>query len=220
VAFAAAGLVRGKLFLVMVAASVAGVAALFPEVVPESLQARVAQSQQEGSGGTGPELDDSAETRLILWHAAIEMTKESPILGKGFGMFPRLKAYYTEVPVRESDNHNMFLFIASQMGVPALLAFLWVIVHIFITGVRLHQRAGDSFGRGIGLGGAALAGALVGINMFGSRMTDFCVMAYVWVYMAVLTRVWGELVQSDAGTPVPQPARVLRYCCEDEEHRQ
>jgi hypothetical protein len=103
--------------------------------------------------------------------------------------------------------------------VPALLAFSWIIFHIFITGVRLHQGSSDSFGRGIGLGGAALAGAIVGINMFGSRMTDFCVMAYVWVYLAVLTRAWGELAHANTGTSVAQPPRSLRYFCEEEEHR-
>jgi O-antigen ligase len=197
-ATAAACFVRGKLFLAVVAAAALGVLTAFPEIVPDSLQARMAQSNNEDDGT----LDSSSQTRLILWKAAIEMTKESPLLGKGLGMFPRLKRLYTEVDVEESDNHNMFLFITSQMGVPALLAFLFIFYRMFRMGVGVARASDEVFLRGIGIGAAALVASIAVINMFGTRMADASTMAYVWIYLAVLSRLWAERV-------APQPARVV-----------
>jgi putative inorganic carbon (hco3(-)) transporter len=186
-AAALAGLARGKVFLALSLALGLAVINLFPEAVPESFQARVAQSH-----GSGNQLDGSSQTRLVLWQAAVDMTGESPLLGKGFGMFQRLKAFYTEREVEEADNHNMFLYIASQMGLPALLAFLWIFWRLLRMSLSLSDRAHDTLLQGIGLGGAALVGGVLAVNMFGSRMVDIGVMAYFWIYLAAVCRLWTE----------------------------
>jgi len=83
------------------------------------------------------------------------MIMEDPITGKGFKEFPRLKALYTEQPVRESDPHSMYLYIGSQMGLPALVLFLGILGYSFFLGSRLARHREDRFIRGIGIGGAS-----------------------------------------------------------------
>jgi O-antigen ligase len=201
-AMAAASFVRGKLFIAGLAALLLGVVATVPEVVPQSLSARMGTIPNDPDA----QLDKSSRTRLILWHAALEMTWESPLTGKGFGRFPQLKAFYTEEPVEEKDNHNMFLYIASQMGIPALLAFCFVVWRMLRAGMHVFRRETALFPRSAGLGGVALAAAVVGVNMFGSRMTDVCVMAYVWIYLAALARLEVEGTDAESvnrGEPRP-----------------
>ncbi len=188
VAGVAATYVRGKLFLAAVAAVALFVVSAFPQVVPRSMADRIGWHEVEVTG----ELDDSAQTRIVLWNAAIEMIKESPIMGKGFGTFQLLKSRYTEVDVREADNHNMFLYIASQMGLPALALFVWVLWRLFRQGERLYRVLPDRFGRAIGMGTCATVAGLVFVNMFGSRMVDLAVTCHFWILAAAVSHLVQE----------------------------
>lgn len=192
--------VRGRV-LAMVLAIVGAVAIqVVPEVLPESLQARMSQTTNEDDG----ELDKSSQTRLILWDAAIKMTLDYPLLGGGFQTFPVMKDQYATEPTRENDNHNMFLYIASQMGIPALIVFLVLILRMAWIGLQVHRSGNDSFARTIGLGAIGTAAGVLGINMFGSRMTDVAVMAYVWITLAVVIHLWREV---GGGAPAAETDR-------------
>lgn len=180
-------LVRGRLLLALMAVLGMLVLEFAPALVPQSITSRMSQTTDEQG-----ELDKSSQTRLILWQAAGEIIKEYPLLGGGFETFPRLKDRYAAVPVDESDNHNMFLFIASQMGIPALMVFVLIFAKLFFEGARLSTIP-DRFARTIALGGGcALAASVFAINMFGSRMVDICVTAYVWITIAVFAHVINE----------------------------
>jgi O-antigen ligase len=195
VAGVAAAWVRGRTFLVVTALLGALLLVTFPELIPGSFAARMGQTTTDSG-----EVDGSSQVRLVLWNAAIAMSLESPILGKGFKAFPRLKGQYTEVDVRESDNHNMFLYISSQMGIPALLMFLWLLYRTYRLGARVYRAGGDRFRRAIGLGGAAMAAGVVAVNMFGSRMVDLSVCAYFWIYLAALAHLWREIEAEERPT--------------------
>jgi O-antigen ligase len=169
-----------------------------PELMPESLSARIEQLTVDT--GQKEELDASSQTRLILWNAAIDMTLESPVLGKGFKTFPLLKGQYTEFDVVESDNHNMFLYVSSQMGLPALLALLLLFYRTYRLGADLYRRGDEPFARGVGLGAVAMVAAVAAVNMFGSRMVDIAVTAYFWTYLAALSRLTVELTESAPST--------------------
>lgn len=163
----------------------------FPELVPSALRDRMANTTVESTHDTT--MDSSSQTRLILWDAAIDMTAESPLLGKGFKSFQYFKGGYTSVEVHESDPHNMFLFVSAQMGLPALIAFLSCIACIGGFGYVLWRKGGDSFTRAMGLAGIGMAMAVMAINMFGSRMVNIETCAYVWVFFAVLGHLFAEL---------------------------
>lgn len=155
-------------------------------------------NQTTADAHSGQEFDRSAETRLILWNAAIKITEENPILGMGFDSFRYVKSHYTERDVDEVDNHNMYLYVASQMGIPALMVFVSLFLREFFLGVRVYRRMPDDFGRALGLGGIGMAVALIGVNMFGSRMVDIDVSANFWIYFAALSVLSREAVRTKA----------------------
>ncbi len=186
-----AGYVRGKLFLA--GSALLGLALLvaMPELIPDSLMARMSQTSNEEV--MGEELDKSSQTRLILWNAALDMTAQSPVFGWGFRSFPRLKSEFTEEPVHESDNHNMYLYLSSQMGVPAVVLFGLILWRMYSLGVRVYRQNRQPFARVIGMSACALVGATALINMFGSRMVDICVTVYFWITLALVARLSMEV---------------------------
>ena len=186
---ASATFFRGLIFSAIVAG--AGAILLFnnPDLVPESLRARMGSTT---SGYYTQVYDASTNSRLVLWEAAMEMTSESPIVGKGFLGYSLLKSQYTDVPVEESDPHNMYLFISAQMGVPALIVFLLLLFGFFRCSLVVYRTADDQFARVIGLGGLAMIAGVVTINMFGSRMVNADVSGYFWIYFAVLVSLLRE----------------------------
>ncbi len=179
---------------------------LFPELVPSSLRDRMAQTTVQSS--TSTRVDASSQTRLVLWDAALEMTAESPLFGKGFKSFQYFKGRYTEVDVHESDTHNMFLYVSSQMGLPALVAFLSCLACIFGFGLALWRKGGDDYARALGLAGTGMAAAVGVVNMFGSRMVNIEVCIYVWIYLAILGHLFAEM-QAPARTVLPAQDAAL-----------
>jgi O-antigen ligase len=166
----------------------------FPQVLPKSIMDRLGHTfKGSDPGTTEPKVDKSACTRLILWAAAGEMIKESPILGKGFKMFQVLAHDYAAEPIHESDTHNMFFWIATQLGLPALIVFLLIFWRGFWLAFHIGRNHKDDFGRVIGVGiGASIVGMLF-ICMFGSRMTSSVVNAYIWVYLAILAHIANDM---------------------------
>ena len=67
------------------------------------------------------------------------MTKKSPILGYGFKTFPKFKGEFTETEVHESDNHNMYLYLSSQMGIPAVVLFVLILWRMGSVGIRVYR---------------------------------------------------------------------------------
>lgn len=195
----AGGYLRGKLLLFAMSMVAVVMVLTVPEYLPKSLMDRMSQTTSDT--GNTEELDKSSQTRLVLWNAAIDMSLESPILGKGFNAFPELKDQYTEYPVEESDNHNMYLYISSQMGIPALLVFVLLLVRMARQGMQLYRQHDEDFARVIGMGAFTMVSGIAVVNMFGSRMTDLAVSAYFWIYLAALSHVWSEWVER---TSAPQ----------------
>jgi len=160
--------------------------------------------------GTEKKLDKSSSHRLILWRAAAKMTLEDPILGKGFKGFQALKSLYTESPVREADPHNMYLYIASQMGLPALVMFLLILAYSFFLGRSLAQNKEDLFIRAIGMGGASATACVAVICLFGSRAVNLEFTAYFWAYLACMQVIKMQLKEAaDAAKPKKRRGRAV-----------
>lgn len=171
---------------------------VFPSFVPDSIKARMGSltSEQSSALSTEDSLDRSSSIRLMMWRAASEMILEDPIWGKGFKGFQLLKDEYTEFPVIESDPHNMYLYIGSQMGLPALSLFLLILGYSFYLG-RMHSKnKDDQFIRAIGIGGAAATACFAVVCMFGSRAVTLNFTVYFWTILVVMQVL--KKVQTDA----------------------
>lgn len=195
---------RGRLLFISGLATAALVVLAFPQIIPNALLDRMGQTESADDGGE--ELDKSSGTRLVLWTAAGRMILESPLTGKGFKAFPALKADYTDIDVEESDNHNMFLYIASQMGIPALLALLWIMGRAYWFAAQMGRHSKDPLASGLALGCCCTLAGAVGVNMFGSRLVDMGVSLPFWLVIVIVSHLWVE--HSGASRPAaPSPVR-------------
>lgn len=74
--------------------------------------------------------ETSNSQRIEIWKASIESIKEKPLLGVGIGNFPVVLDQRIFLARAGSSAHNIYLHIASEMGVIALSAailFLWLL---------------------------------------------------------------------------------------------
>ncbi len=211
-AFAAGALFTGFLksgrFLLCWALFAISIVVIFPQVLPDAVLARMGAVTQDTASSAAPEkLDRSSEVRLIMWRAASRMTLESPIFGKGFKAFPKLKEDYTEQFVVESDPHSMYLYLASQMGLPALVLFLYIMGFMTYLGYKLSRNRVDKFARAVGIGGASAAACYAIVCIFGSRAVNSDFTLYFWVYFVVMAVLYRDIIQRKAtsgellGTP-------------------
>ncbi len=81
---------------------------------------------------------DSSQHRIELWKRSIDITKESPIIGKGLGTWRIEVLKFGNRNLQSEDNvtfyqrpHNDFLWILSEQGIIGLLFFLSLFAIIF-----------------------------------------------------------------------------------------
>jgi len=92
----------------------------------------------------GEEVDGSAAGRLIAWGSAMEMIRDKPWSGVGFyrseaqmGNYPDPK---TGMAVPGKAIHNSFLKVAAELGLPALLLYLFFFGLIYLTLMRIKRK--------------------------------------------------------------------------------
>ena len=172
--------------------------ALFnPILLPTGIRYRMSQTivkptsyAQAVSQEKFPEesLDGSSRSRLEIWKGALKMIKEQPFFGIGYGLFFPLIRYYW-VGGFSIDAHNTYLIIAAEMGIPALILFLWVIFTVIWHTYQLYRTTKDPYSKSVALG---FLGGLFGLlmsNMFGSRLDSQEVSSYFWILAALIVRL-------------------------------
>ncbi len=75
---------------------------------------------------------NSDQVRIIAQSTAIEMIKDHPVSGVGFQQFSNVAESYGN----KTGAHNIYLFICSEMGIVALLAFLGFIAIVLRGALR------------------------------------------------------------------------------------
>ncbi len=196
---------KGRGFLAWWAAIGISFILVFPSVIPESIVARMESGTQETANSAASaeeKLDKSSVTRLILWRASAKMIEEDPIWGKGFKGFPFMKDEYTDTPVVESDPHSMYLYIGSQMGLPALALYLVILGYSYWLGRELSREKHDRFIKVIGIGGAAATACFAVVGIFGSRAVTLNFTVYFWLFLVVMQVIrQKQLDQVEADKP-------------------
>lgn len=208
-----AGWFKGKLFLFSWAAFALCFFLAFPNLVPDSISARMASlmSDESSSATAEDRLDKSSSVRLIMWRAAAEMISEDPIWGKGFKGFPYLKKDYTEEFVEESDPHSMYLYIGSQMGLPALALFLLILGYSFSLGRTHSLNQDDRFIKAIGIGGAAATACFAVVCIFGSRAVSLNFTANFWILLVIMQVLKQQATQETKAAEEPRRKRTNAF---------
>jgi O-antigen ligase len=115
----------------LAAIAVVGVALFVPALISDKLQAK------------GKVAQANVDQRRIRWVAATEMAVDNPLLGLGPNGFNL--SYDRYVDFRDPDPlhpltvaHNLYLELAAELGVPALVAFLLMMYGGYAGADRVH----------------------------------------------------------------------------------
>lgn len=161
-----------------------------PIFIPEGMKYRLASTfggEKVFSTDTEDITDASAGKRIILWRGAIEMIKDQPWFGFGYGMFPHIIGFY--VPrIPEADAHNTYLIIAAEMGIPALIIFLVILFMLLKDSRWLLRHSEDRYFKAFALGMIGGIFGLIVANMFGSRLNSEEISSYFWLLAGLLMR--------------------------------
>lgn len=93
------------------------------------------------------------KSRIMAWQLGLEQLWEHPLVGIGFGKSIFYQVVRADVSLAPADDggppmaegsHNTFLDFAVGAGVPAGLAYLWVMIQALRTGLRRAQSMKES----------------------------------------------------------------------------
>ncbi len=121
--------------------------------------------------------DTSGWDRVYMLDAASRIVKNHPLLGVGPEMVSEVYPIYVEADAPRHDNphlHNNFAQVAAERGIPALLAFLWVVGASLVVAIRELRRA-HSEERFLAAGALAvlLSGVLAGFFEYNFGDSEF-----------------------------------------------
>jgi putative inorganic carbon (HCO3(-)) transporter len=80
--------------------------------------------------------EQNVDERLRLWRAARAAFVERPVLGIGYGEFPRYADYQHHLPGKVA--HQMYLSMAAELGALGFLAFIWLLLTGLWDGWRIR----------------------------------------------------------------------------------
>jgi O-antigen ligase len=133
--------------------------------------------------------------RMAIYAANLEMVRDHPILGVGFGTYVRgSRPYYDRHPLadRRSHAHNNFLQIAAEAGLVGLAAFTLVFATALRFGAEAVARSRDPAARATALGAClALVGFLTG-GLTQYTFGDNEVATAMWATTALLMRLYSD----------------------------
>jgi len=172
----------------------AGLACLFPQVLPSGIRYRMSQTFQGNASSVSSfeeaeeGLEASSKTRIEIWKGAAEMIKDNPLFGVGYGLFKQNISKYWSGGT-EIDAHNTYIIITAELGIPALIIFFWMIAVAFFTTWALYIHTKDPFSKAVALGFLGGIGGLMISNMFGSRLNHQEVASYFFILAALVMRL-------------------------------
>ena len=80
--------------------------------------------------------ETSNSLRIEIWKKTLESIQEKPLLGVGIGNYPVVLGQDIRLARAGSSAHNIYLHIAAEIGIPALLLAMSLVIFIF---VRLYR---------------------------------------------------------------------------------
>jgi len=100
--------------------------------------------------------------RLDIWSRALAMITDMPYTGVGLNTYPLIQThfYIGHLLGPEPHAHNLFLQTAVDLGLPGLIAFIWLIVAFYRTARQASRRISDKALR------AMIIGAVAGVSSY------------------------------------------------------
>jgi putative inorganic carbon (HCO3(-)) transporter len=147
--------------------------------------------------------------RLEVWSRAIDMILDFPFSGIGVGAFQpladRLYPFLIFAPGQVFHAHNLFLQVAVDLGIPGLIAWLWLLAVVMLNAAKAY-RAGRALPDHLFAAlGAGLLGSQIALIVHG--LTD----AVTWGMVRpapIVWALWGTAIVTALQRPRPQVATL------------
>lgn len=154
--------------------------------------------------GVAATLGTTAETdpRNKIWAYSVQRIRERPWMGTGFGRMAQAKQFaghFNNEPLWVHA-HNMFLDYGIQMGVPGILAFVFLFACVIREFLRLY-RSSDLNVALIGIAGMAIVAAVI----LKSATDDQFIRHNALLFWALVGMGLGYGARLDARKPVSDP---------------
>ncbi|MBI2462646.1 MAG: O-antigen ligase family protein [Candidatus Spechtbacteria bacterium] len=89
-------------------------------------------------------LIDTSETsnqgRIAIWRSTLKSIAHNPALGIGIGNYPVVLDQNISATRMGASAHNLYLQVASEMGIPAAIIFIWFLWEVFARAWRFAQK--------------------------------------------------------------------------------
>ena len=156
----------------------------------------------------------SFHQRLLIWTSAWQMGLESPMLGKGWGLFENFYPFYQgglllhfpnirTLRTHANNAHNELLEIFSQLGVLGLGVYLWLAAVLCAALLRYNRISGPEDRYWTAPFAAALLGMLADNMLNVSLHFAVPAMLFWWLLGALSRKLSGP---EEAGVPWARPA--------------
>jgi len=126
-------------------------------------------------------IDESISHRQVIWEDAKKYIKQAPILGHG---------YSASTYLLPADTHNMYLDIALEAGIPAVLVLFWIFISGFKAAYKLLKTAEEPLYQIIAIAFIGSLAALAVGNIFGTRLNFFPANGYFAILMGMMMRAY------------------------------
>ncbi len=106
--------------------------------------------------------DSSIAYRFTMWEITMDIIRDYPIAGVGFGHLPFkqiFETYIRTMPIYHS--HNTYLQTAVEMGIPGLLVFLFLLFILFKYGILKLVKSEDRYIRILSAGALSSLGGVL-----------------------------------------------------------
>lgn len=166
------------------------------------LEALVVHYNVQAVPGTAIDVRGLRQSSLVhrfeIWDFTTKKILQHPLLGIGYGKDNYRLVYDTPgapVPipytrrVLNSGTHNIFLDLALGAGIPAALAFMWLLWRVMSSAWQTYRTSTSSLTRALALGvGASVIGMAVRLSFDQMMIGTLAVQFWVWIALCLSVR--------------------------------
>ena len=171
------------------------VAGLFTAVAPEQITARLYS--------TFDPQNETVRDRIAMMRTGVRLVRDYPLMGVGPDMVEAVYVDYRDPAAVQESNphlHNVPIQIAAERGIPALLA--WVALVLAVTRGLVHQLRTGAY-RSLPAGGLAAVGGMLAAGMLEYNFGD-SEFLMLWLVLVTLPfAAEAEPITSDQPTTEP-----------------
>lgn len=156
----------------------------------------------------------SIEGRIPVWQATLEMIKEHPVTGVGFGCWPLIYHSGAVTSTSITNPHSAYLELYAHTGILGLAAAILAAIVVVRLGMSILRSSYKPFWSGLGLGlllaivGMSLLGLIedapFGISIAGSTSYHYVISPLPWLMASGLVITHRQLIEKSSPPAMQQ----------------